>query len=134
MTPGDAEGRPAEATLGTDQDSRPAPELTATVVRVQTARDAARLYRVLAEADPVVLGVALARLGDRPADDAHVVAARLALELTVPPSTDDYLCGGRWHRETELLPSELVRRRFPPNGSRSEWVEFGPSGTPKAAA
>jgi hypothetical protein len=95
---------------------------------------AKKIAYALADVEPATLGLALGQLTfARQHDDPLVIALVSAVDIMVAryPRISDYYGDGPWHRQHDLLPSNLLRRRYPPNGCREEWVEFGPNGRPE---
>jgi hypothetical protein len=63
----------------------------------------------------------------------HRMLAQFAEQVAVHALTDDWP-GGRFHRQNPICyPTELQRRRWPPNGDRDEWIKWGPAGAPSVA-
>lgn len=80
--------------------------------------------------DPVQLAVELSQLPPE-----LIIAARVGLEVAAARAGITYLhddvLDGRWHRNNVLnMPTELMKRRWPPTGNRDLWVRFGPAGPP----
>lgn len=94
----------------------------------------ARVCDALVSSPPAVLGLAVAQFFVQ-AEPVQLRALFLAVELAeqrAPWLVDDYP-GGRWHRQNELIRhTEVMRRRYPPNGDRAEWIRYGPAGPPAA--
>jgi len=89
--------------------------------------------------DPADVALLIARLAETDPDHELVVAARLALEVAYarasrPFNIEDF-AGGRYHRANEIAEYDsILKRRYPPNGDRDEWVQYGDAGRPAHAA
>jgi hypothetical protein len=131
---GDAPGAESRSTSTANQMMTTATTVTSDNIRISRigAVDRARaLALALRECTPTEVGVALAMVADgRPYDDAVVVAIVLAAEMIAArwPRITDWYAGGRFHRNGDLVPSELLLRRYPPNGDVEEWIRYGPKG------